>query len=115
MGTAIITPAFNLPSRFVIHAVGPRWLDGQRGEPDLLRSCYESIFAVALENKLTSLAIPSISTGIYHYPLTAAVDVAVEVAEHFDDDGLKVIFACFDDITLRAYQLRLQRNLGSRD
>lgn len=115
VGTAMITPAFNLPSRFVIHAVGPRWLDGQRGEPDLLRSCYESIFAVALENKLTSLAIPSISTGIYHYPLTAAVDVAVEVAERFDDDGLKVIFACFDDITLHAYQLRLQRNLGSRD
>lgn len=59
--------------------------------------------------------MPSISTGIYHYPLTAAVDVAVEVAERFDDDGLKVIFACFDDITLHAYQLRLQRNLGSRD
>jgi O-acetyl-ADP-ribose deacetylase (regulator of RNase III) len=115
VGTAIITPAFNLPSRFVIHAVGPRWLDGQRGEPDLLRSCYESIFAVALENKLTSLAIPSISTGIYHYPLTAAVDVAVEVTERLDNDRLKVIFACFDEITLGAYQLRLERNLGSRD
>lgn len=110
MGTATITPAFKLPSRFVIHAVGPRWLDGQRGEPDLLRSCYESIFDVALENQLTSLAIPSISTGIYHYPLAPAVDVAVEVAQMYENDRLKVIFACFDDMTLRAYQLRLQRD-----
>lgn len=93
-----------------MHAVGPRWLDGQRGEPDLLRSCYESIFDVALENQLTSLAIPSISTGIYHYPLAAAVDVAVEVAQMYENDRLKVIFACFDDMTLRAYQLRLQRD-----
>jgi len=108
VGAAVITRAFNLPSRFVIHAVGPRWLDGQRGEPALLKRCYENIFSVALENKLTSLAIPSISTGIYHYPLAAAVDVAVEVAQQCDNESLKIIFACFDDVTLGAYRLRLQ-------
>jgi O-acetyl-ADP-ribose deacetylase (regulator of RNase III) len=56
------------------------------------------------------LAIPSISTGIYHYPLAPAVDVAVEVAQMYENDRFKVIFACFDDMTLRAYQLRLQRD-----
>lgn len=107
VGSAVITPAFNLPAQFVIHAVGPRWLDGQRGEPDLLRSCYESIFTLALENQIGSLAIPSISTGIYHYPLDAAVEVAVEVAQRFDRDDLATTFVCFDDETLKAYEQRL--------
>ena len=104
VGSAVITRAFNLPSQFVIHAVGPRWLDGQRGEPDLLRRCYESIFSLALEYRINSLAIPSISTGIYHYPLDAAVDVAVKVARQFDCENLTIIFACFDDTTLATYQ-----------
>jgi O-acetyl-ADP-ribose deacetylase (regulator of RNase III) len=111
VGAAVITPAFNLPAKFVIHAVGPRWLDGTRGEAELLEQCYESIFRLIAENDFRSVAIPSISTGIYHYPLAAAVDVAVEVAKKFDNDSLQVIFACFDDVTLRAYQLRLQRHL----
>lgn len=110
-GAAFITAGFNLPAKFVIHAVGPRWLDGRRGEPELLEQCYESIFRLVAKNDFHSVAIPSISTGIYHYPLSAAVDVAVEVAQKFDNDGLHVIFACFDDVTLRAYQLRLQRHL----
>ena len=107
IGSAVITPAFNLPSRFVIHAVGPRWLDGQRGEPDLLWSCYESIFTLALENQIGSLAIPSISTGIYHYPLHAAVEIVVEVARRFDRENLTITFACFDDATLATYQKHL--------
>ena len=110
-GSAVITPGFNLPAKFVIHAVGPRWLDGRRGEPELLEQCYESIFRLVTKNDCRSVAMPSISTGIYHYPLAAAVDVAVEVAKKFDNDSLQVIFACFDDVTLRAYQLRLQRHL----
>lgn len=107
VGSAVITPAFNLPSRFVIHAVGPRWLDGQRGEPDLLRRCYKSIFSIALKHQISSLAIPSISTGIYHYPLDAAVEVAVEVAQRFDRDDLATTFVCFDDQTLKAYERQL--------
>lgn len=107
VGSAVITQAFNLRSRFVIHAVGPRWLDGQRGEPDLLRRCYESIFSLALEHQISSLAIPSISTGIYHYPLDDAVEVAVEVAQRFDRDDLATNFVCFDDQTLKAYEQQL--------
>ena len=107
VGSAVITPAFNLPSQYVIHAVGPRWLDGQRGEPDLLRRCYESIFSLAREHQINSLAIPSISTGIYHYPLDAAVEVAVEVARQFDSENLTIIFACFDEATIATYQKHL--------
>lgn len=107
VGSAIITPAFKLPSQYVIHAVGPRWLDGQRGEPDLLRSCYESIFSLALEYRVSSLAIPSISTGIYHYPLEAAVEVAVKVARQCDGEQITTNFVCFDDATFLAYEKHL--------
>lgn len=108
VGSAVITPAFNLPSQFVIHAVGPRWLDGQRGEPDLLRRCYESIFSLALPHQIGSLAIPSISTGIYHFPLDAAVEVAVKVARQFDRENLTIIFVCFDERTLKTYERHLE-------
>lgn len=107
VGSAVITPAFKLPSQFVIHAVGPRWLDGQRGEPDLLRSCYESVFTLALKHQINSLAIPSISTGIYRYLLDAAVELAVKVARQFDNENLTIIFACFDDTTFLAYENHL--------
>jgi O-acetyl-ADP-ribose deacetylase (regulator of RNase III) len=104
VGSAVITPAFNLPCRFVIHAVGPRWLDGHRGEPHLLRQCYESIFALAAEHQLSSLAIPSISTGIYHYPVEEAAKLAVGVGRRFDRDALAILFVCYDERTLKAYE-----------
>jgi O-acetyl-ADP-ribose deacetylase (regulator of RNase III) len=104
VGKAVITPAFNLESKFVIHAVGPRWLDGLRGEPELLRTCYESIFIIAEEHQLKSLAIPSISTGIYNYPLEAAAEVAFKVARQFRADHLTITFVCFDKINLAAYE-----------
>jgi O-acetyl-ADP-ribose deacetylase (regulator of RNase III) len=108
VGGAVITPAFNLSSRFVIHAVGPRWLDGARGEPELLEQCYESIFRLVAENDFRSVAIPSISTGIYHYPLNAAAEIATRVARRRDKAAQLIQFICFDDDTLRAYELALQ-------
>ncbi len=107
VGDAVITPAFNLPSKFVIHAVGPRWLDGARDEPELLERCYESILALAAENDLHSLAIPSISTGIYHYPLDAAAEIAIRVARRHDRPERSVQFICFDDATFGAYRSAL--------
>ncbi len=107
VGEAVITPAFELGSRYVIHAVGPRWLDGQRGEPRLLQKCYESIFALSGKHRLNSLAIPSISTGIYHYPLDEAAELAVDTSRRFDRDDLKVVFVCYEDRTLQAYQRHL--------
>ena len=108
VGTAVITPAFNLPAKFVIHAVGPRWLDGTRGEPQLLEQCYASIFRLVAENDFCSVAIPSISTGIYHYPLDAAVEIAMRVARQNNEAERLIRFICFDDDTLRAYKLALQ-------
>jgi O-acetyl-ADP-ribose deacetylase (regulator of RNase III) len=108
VGCAVITPAFNLSSKFVIHAVGPRWLDGMRGEPELLEQCYESIFRSVAENDFRSVAIPSISTGIYHYPLDAAAEIAMNVARRHDKAAQLIRFICFDDDTLRAYELASQ-------
>lgn len=104
VGDAVITPAFELPAKFVIHAVGPRWLDGTRGEPELLERCYESIFTLAAENDLRSLAVPSISTGIYHYPLDAAAEIAIQAARKHDRPERLIQFICFDDETFRAYR-----------
>ena len=107
VGGAVITPAFNLPAKFVIHAVGPRWLDGMRGEPELLEQCYESIFRLVAENDFRSVAIPSIGTGIYHYPLGAAADIAIRVARQNDEAERLIQFVCFDDNTLHAYEAAL--------
>ena len=104
VGCAVVTPAFGLPAKFVIHAVGPRWLDGNRGEPELLERCYESIFSLAAEKDLRSLAIPSISTGIYHYPLDAAAEIAIRVARKHDRLERLIQFTCFDDDTFGAYR-----------
>jgi O-acetyl-ADP-ribose deacetylase (regulator of RNase III) len=107
VGAAVITPAFNLPAKSVIHAVGPRWLDGMSGEPELLEQCYESIFRLVAENDFRSVAIPSISTGIYHYPLEAAAEIAIRVARQNDEAERLIQFICFDDDTRQAYELAL--------
>lgn len=107
VGDAVLTPAFGLPAKFVLHAVGPRWLDGARGEPELLEKCYDRIFTLAAENDLLTLAIPSISTGIYHYPLDAAVEIAIRVASKHDRPENLIQFICFDDDTFKAYHSAL--------
>jgi O-acetyl-ADP-ribose deacetylase (regulator of RNase III) len=107
VGGAVITPAFNLPAKFVIHAVGPRWLDGTRNEPQLLEQCYASIFRLVAEYDFRSVAIPSISTGIYHYPLEAAAEIAIRVVRQNDEAERLIQFICFDDDTLQAYDVAL--------
>ena len=111
-GCAVITPAFRLDARFVIHAVGPLWFDGSRGEPDLLERCYESVFRIAQENAVSSLAIPSISTGIYRYPLEQATEIAVDVAKRYNAPDLLIEFVCFDDATSHAYLRRYPPGMG---
>ena len=76
-GEARITPGFALPQPFVIHAVGPVWSGGARGEPGLLAQCYRSALSLAAEHDIESLAFPCISTGIYGYPARQAAEVAV--------------------------------------
>jgi O-acetyl-ADP-ribose deacetylase (regulator of RNase III) len=105
-GEARITPGFNLPARFVIHAVGPIWQGGRAGEAELLAAAYRSCFRVANENQLMSIAFPAISTGIYGYPLEQATAIAVSVAQKIGSLATvkRLIFACFSTEALDAYR-----------
>jgi O-acetyl-ADP-ribose deacetylase (regulator of RNase III) len=76
-GSAKITRGYRLPASHVIHAVGPVWSGGSRGEADLLASCYRTALRLAAENDLQSIAFPAISCGIYRFPVRQAADIAV--------------------------------------
>ncbi|MGB7266034.1 MAG: O-acetyl-ADP-ribose deacetylase [Terracidiphilus sp.] len=111
-GRAKITKGYRLLARHVIHAVGPVWSGGRRGEPELLASCYRACFALAREHELRSLAFPAISCGIYGYPIEDAVEIAVretraELARSIDVE--KVVFACFGDEVYEAYEWEVGR------
>ena len=106
-GSARITGGHRLPARHVIHAVGPVWRGGDRGEPALLASAYRWCLRLATAEGLKSIAFPAISTGIYGYPLDAATEVAVSACRDQIQDPSsleQVIFACFDARTLDAYR-----------
>ena len=107
-GEAKITKAYRLPCRFVIHTPGPVWHGGSYGERELLASCYRSCLELAVENGCRSIAFPSISTGVYHFPLEEAAQIAVTTAKQFvseHPDSLDVIkWVLFDDRTLAAYK-----------
>jgi O-acetyl-ADP-ribose deacetylase (regulator of RNase III) len=97
-GQAKITRGYKLPAKHVIHAVGPVWSGGARGEDDLLASCYRVSLGLAREHKLGSMAFPSISTGIYRFPADRAARIAVStiVAETAARRGIsRVVFCCF--------------------
>lgn len=96
-GSAVATPAFNLPARWCVHAVGPIWRGGGHGEEAALRSCYQSMFARVVELGARSVAYPLISAGIYGYPAEAALAVAREetrafLAKHDDIEATLVVF-----------------------
>lgn len=98
-GSAKITRGYNLPAKHVIHAVGPIWDGGGRGEDDRLASCYRTALTLAAEHRLSSIAFPSISTGVYRYPADRAARIAVGtvVAElSAAPRGIqRVVFCCF--------------------
>jgi len=109
-GEAKITPGFNLSARYVIHTVGPVWNGGQHGEAELLANCYRNSLQLAEENGVKSIAFPSISTGIYGYPLEEVAKVAIATVKSMEPD-LKsveeVIFCCFSRRALDVYQALL--------
>jgi len=87
-GSAVATAAGRLPAKFVFHAVGPVYRDGEQGEPDLLAACYRRTLRMAEEFGLTSIAFPSISTGAYGYPIQEAARIAVRtIREHLSAPG----------------------------
>jgi len=109
-GGAKMTKGYKLPARHVIHTVGPVWSGGQRGEPDLLASCYRESLKLAAAHKLRSIAFPAISCGAYGYPLAAAVRIAVRECAGFAASHAlpeRVIFACFDHASHAAYETEL--------
>jgi O-acetyl-ADP-ribose deacetylase (regulator of RNase III) len=77
-GRAKITPGYNLPAKFVIHAVGPVWSGGNHGEHGLLASCYETSLGLARHQRLATIAFPAISCGVYHFPLERAARIAAQ-------------------------------------
>jgi O-acetyl-ADP-ribose deacetylase (regulator of RNase III) len=117
-GQARITPAFNLPARFVIHAVGPVWSWGGKAESltdeakaekeRLLRSCYRQSLELAAENACTSIAFPAISCGIYGYPVEAACRAALdEIAPFLDSRIERVVLSCFARQVYEVYEALL--------
>jgi O-acetyl-ADP-ribose deacetylase (regulator of RNase III) len=106
-GEARLTPGFDLPAGFVIHAVGPVWQGGGAGEAELLASAYRSAMALATEHQLRSIAFPAISTGIYGFPLPPATRIAVRSVLDALAAGSpvhEVVFACFAPEVLQAYR-----------
>ncbi len=109
-GEARITRGYRLPARWVVHTVGPRYRDGRRGEAELLASCYTTSLRLAVANGVQSIAFPAISCGIYGYPIAEAARFAVRTAAEFlanDVSIEQVVFACFGQDVLRAYQAEL--------
>ena len=105
-GEAVITKGGNLPARFVIHTVGPVWYGGHHDEAEKLASCYKNSLKLAVENKLSTIAFPNISTGIFGYPKKDAAEVAVKAVKEFLSNETtinKVFFVCFDDESLNIY------------
>jgi len=112
-GDAKATPGFQLPARWIIHAVGPRWRGGDKGEADLLASCYRRSLEVADELGVTSVAYPAISTGIYGYPSEDAAQIAVATLRSTPTEVELVRLVAFDEATHRLYKQLLEKPLRS--
>lgn len=108
-GDAKITQGYRLPAKFVIHTVGPIWQGGDHHESDLLAACYKNSLLLAAKNNIKTIAFPSISCGVYRFPIPLACKIAINtviqtVNEH---DFEKIIFACFNDETQSALESAL--------
>ena len=109
-GKAKITKGYRLPAQYVIHTPGPIWRGGDRNEPALLASCYRSCLDLAREHGCKTVCFPSISTGVYHFPLEQAAEIAIRtIAEELakTDTPETVTMVCFDSRTKAAYEAAL--------
>ncbi|MBF0503897.1 MAG: O-acetyl-ADP-ribose deacetylase [Candidatus Omnitrophica bacterium] len=104
-GEAKITKAYALPSKFVIHTVGPVWQDGSQNEDTLLANCYRNSLKLAQENLIRSIAFPAISTGVYCFPIERAAQIAIRTVKDniLGSQVNKVIFVCFNEINYNTY------------
>jgi O-acetyl-ADP-ribose deacetylase (regulator of RNase III) len=105
-GKAKITKGYKLPAKYVIHTVGPIWRGGNANEDELLASCYRNSLQLAVENSIKTIAFPSISTGVYRFPVKRAAKIAMfEISRFLNEiDSIeKVLMVCFDKGTMDAY------------
>lgn len=105
-GEAKITKGYKLKAKYVIHTPGPIWRGGKWGEEELLANCYKNCLALAKENGVKTIAFPSISTGVYRFPVDQAAKIAVREILHFldnDDFIEQVTIVCFDEKTKAYY------------
>lgn len=117
-GQARITSGYLLPASYVIHAVGPVYHDGKSGEPALLAKCYRASLEIAADKRLSDIAFPCISTGIFGYPKAEACKIAVAtVSEWLRDNGFpeRVIFCCFAPGDAAIYRAELEGRGARRD
>ncbi len=115
-GQAKITKGYQLPCKYIIHTVGPVWNGGEHGEQELLSSCYRSVLELAAANGIRRIAFPSISTGIYHFPVSLAAETAVDTVRKFLDErdaGLEMIlWVLFDKKTKLVYDTEVRKVFG---
>lgn len=109
-GEARLTGGFNLPAKYIIHTPGPVWQGGNHGEEELLASSYRNSLTLADRYHCQTVAFPSISTGVYAFPLNQAAKIAIAAIQQFLQSAKsveQVTMVCFDDDTLAAYQQAL--------
>ncbi len=106
-GEAKITKAYNLPCEYIIHTPGPIWFGGDNNEEELLKNCYLNSLKLALENNIRTIAFPSISTGVYRFPVDRAAKIAIKTATEFihaNPDKLSLVkWVLFDEATYQKY------------
>src|SRR5690625_4366657 len=106
-GEAKITNGYKLPAKYVIHTVGPIWRGGDNDEDRLLANCYKNSLKLASDNNIKSIAFPSISTGVYGYPIELASRIALTEIQNFiksTKEIEKVVIVCFDEEDFQTYQ-----------
>ncbi|WP_097005273.1 O-acetyl-ADP-ribose deacetylase [Lacrimispora amygdalina] len=112
-GQAKITKAYNLPCKYIIHTVGPVWNGGIYSEEELLASCYKNSLNIAVEHGISKLAFPSISTGIFHFPVgLAAENASLEIRKFLDENDGKlelILWVLFDERTKLVYDTAVKK------
>ena len=114
-GEARVSKGYRLPARWVIHTVGPIWSGGRKNEENLLAGCYRNSFKAAVDLKINSIAFPSISTGVYRFPLQRATEIVMAETKRFletESTLNKVVFVCFGEKALQTYQEVFKRVFG---